>query len=238
MSMSGNAIIVLTTLVCFHSNPALGGDTKDLLTKSSSNYGSPQTTDNDDSLQNFVLPVQLMDFSGTNTGSVIALKWEVSPVYNSRYFEVQRSLYTVDFKTITKIDAFNGLAVFNYDDSATAERSVSFYYRIKMVDTAGNIFYSPVINITFQSNPNAETTVAVYPNPVKEMVTVSMNVSSPKRIIIEIENPGGQNIYHKELNEFSGFNAQEIDLRNQSWGIYLVSVDDGVNKYVKKVVVR
>ena len=65
-----------------------------------------------------------------------------------------------------------------------------------------------------------------------------MNVPVTRSVSIEIENPAGENIYRKELKGFSGFSAQQLDLSGQSWGIYLVSVSDGTNKFVKKIVVR
>ncbi|MDB5284410.1 MAG: hypothetical protein JWO06_3485, partial [Bacteroidota bacterium] len=105
------------------------------------------------------------------------------------------------------------------------------------LEMSGDSSYSPVINIPVLTANGSETSVNINPKP-NDRVMINMSIPFASKVTIEIENPAGQNIYRKEINQFSGVSSQQIDLSQQTWGIYLVSVSNEDYKFVKKIVIK
>jgi len=77
----------------------------------------------------------------------------------------------------------------------------------------------------------------VYPNPTHQDGELNIMIESTKESVnLSIINIFGQNILDQKVNR-SDFEILEIDNLNLRSGIYLISVDDGINRKVKQVVV-
>ena len=77
----------------------------------------------------------------------------------------------------------------------------------------------------------------IYPNPNDGTFVVNINSTVSTTYIIEIHNTLGQIIYKQSLKQFTGINSYPVDISAYSKGIYMISVIDGNNESVKKVIV-
>ncbi|MCU0370748.1 MAG: PKD domain-containing protein [Bacteroidales bacterium] len=73
--------------------------------------------------------------------------------------------------------------------------------------------------------------IAVSPNPVSALLTVTLNLPDPDEITIDICSMTGKHIYHEEVNGFSGQYQIIIPTGNFPAGIYSLKVSsaDGLN---------
>jgi len=75
----------------------------------------------------------------------------------------------------------------------------------------------------------------IYPNPGKNNVTLTMNISKPQDINISIFDVKGKRIYNDYEKHFSGTYNKQIDLSNYAKGLYhlqVVTKDGVVNRKV------
>jgi len=116
------------------------------------------------------LPLNLTSFSAIKQNNNALLQWKTVNELNTSRFEVERSNNGTLFTTIGTVPAFNqpGNHLYSYTDNKNVNAG-SYFYRLKMVDKDGKFNYSDVIYLNETDLP----TFTVFPNPVKEIVTIS-----------------------------------------------------------------
>jgi hypothetical protein len=109
-----------------------------------------------------VLPVQLSYFKALRNKKEVAISWETASEFNSRFFEVERSMDGSLFETVAHVEA--GLYS-NHTNSYTATDADPLkgrtYYRLKQVDVNGEYMYSAIVSVE-----PAALDFSMYPNPV------------------------------------------------------------------------
>ena len=77
----------------------------------------------------------------------------------------------------------------------------------------------------------------IYPNPNNGNFNVKFNSSTSNEIGVFVHDIRGREIYNKQFQN-TGFIEQNIQLSSVQSGVYLVTVQDGDRKEVKKIVIR
>ena len=90
---------------------------------------------------------------------------------------------------------------------------------------------------TLTSESFGLTDFSLYPNPNNGNFTVQFSSETSNDVDITIHDLRGRQVYNKSFQNNGLFN-QELKLNNASSGIYLVTVQDGNRKEVKKIVVE
>ena len=86
-------------------------------------------------------------------------------------------------------------------------------------------------------NENALQNFAVYPNPSNGNFNVQFNSNSSNDIKIGVHDMRGRQIFDKVYQNSGVFN-QNIQLNNLQTGVYLVTVQDGDTKEVKRIIIE
>jgi hypothetical protein len=86
---------------------------------------------------NFILPIQIVSFTGTQTEDFVALSWSTASEWNNDYFVVQRSVNGIDFTDLGIVDG-NGTSPtgFSYSFNDLLPLEGVNYYRLKQMDFA------------------------------------------------------------------------------------------------------
>lgn len=126
-----------------------------------------------------VLPVNFLHVSALKQSSAIAVSWQVGQQTDLLNYEVERSANGTHFTKIGTV-AVNNTLRYTFTD-ATPLVGVNFY-RIKAMDWTGTYKYSSIIRLSLNDKGNMQ----VYPNPVKDVLTVTglsgkgyINIFSP-----------------------------------------------------------
>lgn len=129
---------------------------------------APDVPDTEVSLS-WPLPLQLLTFSGTKLDSEVLLKWETTGETNTSHFEVQRSNDGLNFQQIGRVNATGNAGTQHYSLLDLQPASGNNFYRLKMMDVDGRFSYSGIIRINMENIG----LMTVFPNPVKNMITVA-----------------------------------------------------------------
>ncbi len=78
---------------------------------------------------------------------------------------------------------------------------------------------------------------ALYPNPNNGSFTVEFKPNSSAKIDIDVHDLSGRKIYGKSFAN-NGLFSETLQLENAQAGIYLVSITNGTNKIVKRIVIQ
>ena len=171
-----------------------------------------------------VLPIELVEFKGTPSVSGNLLTWITANEVNNKGFAVERRQATGDswdnigFKTANN-------KVSNYQFTDNTPLSISSY-RLRQIDNDGTETLSKIITI---QNKGTKGKLAVYPNPVANVLTVELD--SPLWGLgagnFQILNLLGQQV-------LTGKTAQRIDVSALPQGTYFLKVGAEQVKFVKQ----
>ncbi len=129
-----------------------------------------------------LLPVSLTSFTATNTGKSVLLNWQTANELNNNYFAVERSTNGLSFQQIAAVKSKGNSSQtqqYSYEDFnfSTGQN----YYRLKQVDNDGKFAYSKIVSVDLVT----ATAIRLYPNPVKNILTVEgLNPSANTRLSI------------------------------------------------------
>ncbi|MBS7787816.1 T9SS type A sorting domain-containing protein [Flavobacterium sp. CYK-55] len=93
------------------------------------------------------------------------------------------------------------------------------------------------ISFVMANNNFAFENFALVPNPNNGDFSVQFNSNSNRNIQISVYDMSGRTIFDRSYANHGLF-EQEVRLQNAQTGVYLVSISDGENKMVKRVVVQ
>jgi len=182
------------------------------------------------STPNSTLPVSLVDFTATNSNDqAVQLIWTTETETNNKVFLVERSTDGVTYTTIGQVaGAINSSTTLHYEWTDESPVKGNNFYRIKQVDLDGNFAYS---NINVVSIGGAVSNLSVYPNPVKDVLTIV----NPKGVTIReiaVFNTSGV-----MLSKLAPRTTGSVQVSASAWaaGIYLVKVTTDQGSQVIKV---
>jgi hypothetical protein len=161
-----------------------------------------------------IVPVKLTNFmvniSGTNSCEI---KWSSSQETEPVKYIIQRSNNGRDFTDIVTINGLHqALNKYAYTDLNVSNNTQ--FYRVKVVELSGHIFYSETSLVKTKAGNN----LTVYPNPVIEGFKVTIPTQNlPANV--QIMNAQGQIIYTQAINT----GTTEIN-KQLATGIYSVRV--------------
>ncbi len=182
-------------------------------------------------INGFIIPVTGLTFKGLNQGKDNLLEWSTATEYNSKEFQLERSLTGTNFTAITtKTAAGNSSTPRNYlykDYGIDRLNSNTMYYRLKQVDLGGSFKYSAIIKLMYKQKTIVKS--IVYPNPTQGIITVTVGdkaLIGTQAVVVDIN---GKVIQQVKITA----NSQSFDFNNLLNGVYFIRLN---NKEVMKVI--
>lgn len=179
------------------------------------------------------LPVQMVSFTGQADGHAISLNWKTASEINTDKFTVYRSVDGKNFEQLTELNAAgNSSQVLNYvyRDNTLPLNTPLVYYKLKLTDKDGTISYDNVVDVKLKSLAEG---VVLYPNPVSSILNISYPVAKALQAVLRIIDMSGKTVYSSTYSFAVGINQLSIDVSALPKGVYLIRVDDSVNKIIK-----
>lgn len=162
-----------------------------------------------------------------SNNNIPALSW--SAEYDrGTTFEIQRSYNGSSFHAIKDVQSEIGRSEYKYDDMLVNNQVPVVFYRIKAKQLNGEILYSPIRIVRFNSKKGVF--INTVPNPFQNTFTINYNAVEKEMILVRIFNVSGQQKLAKSVLVSSGNNSINItEAANFANGLYVVQVTSGDN---------
>lgn len=213
------------------------GATSGFLGQELTNVGLVPTGNIDYTGCSVTLPVELISFSTTKVEKTVMVEWITAAEVNTDFFVLERSKNGLDFEEVHTTEAIgegSGRFYYEYLDlNPWAGRS---YYRLKQVDLNEDFVYSEIRMVSI----NDDITIhAVYPNPVKSNVVVTMEIGSVRdaEATIYLFDMFGRLALEQPIFLGEGFNTISLKTIDLVPGSYLLKMENGENSIVEKLTV-
>ena len=173
-----------------------------------------------------VLPISLLNFSGSKQQQSVVLNWQTANEINNDYFSLERSAGST-FNEIAKVDASSKNSYSYIDNQPLNGKN---YYRLKQVDKDGNFTYSQIVSVDF----NEANKYVIFPNPVINDINIKgLNINSKYQFTIV--DAKGYNVAQLASNNISTYSWH---VENLNTGFYYLNIISGNNittlKFVKQ----
>ena len=168
------------------------------------------------------LPVTITNFTAMANGNDVKLSWLLAEQINILTYTIEWSTDGQHFNTIGVVPATN---TFSYSMLHTKPANGLNYYRLKIKENTGRIFYSKIVTVRF----NTALFIIVKPNPFKGSVDIVMELQKNSAVKIILYDAAGRQVYQNTFTGNAGSNKFTIDhLDKLSAGVYImnISADD------------
>ncbi len=171
------------------------------------------------------LPTKFSNFLAVKKDDNAELSWTVDNEENNNYFDVQRSLDGRTFTDVIRVNALrNGRSSNTYN---TPDVNISnlgkkvLYYRIKQVETSGEIVYSEVRQINLSAK---SFTMALYPNPVRNITKLVVDAPEAGKAFVIVRDALGKSVQQLSMDFVKGINQKDLNATTLPAGEYNVTV--------------
>lgn len=155
-----------------------------------------------------VLPVSLLQFTGSNRNGNHVLNWQTASEQNSKAFYIEKSRDGISYSSIGQVEAAgysNAVKAYNFTDGQVKE-GLS-YYRLRMVDKDGSAAYS---NIVILKQEAVSGKISLFPCPATDFTIVTVSATTPENITLRMLDKDGKQVFTR--NERIGSGATNIRL--------------------------
>lgn len=173
------------------------------------------------------LPLDLLSFNAKKVEAEVALDWEVADEEANTIYIVEHSVDGISFD---KKGEVAGTLTANYAWIDEQPTSGTNYYRLRIIEN-GVVRYSNMRVIIFD---DLVTDIAVYPSPVRELLTVEMEQMGDESIIIEIYDVLG----HRVMVAQATGDKTVLNTEALASGTYILRVGSATTTYKQVKFIR
>ena len=172
------------------------------------------------------LPLSLLDFNAVAQGGRSLLSWHTGEEENTSRFVIQRSTDALHWDSIGVVAAAGQSNVtLGYSFTDVSPKKGYDYYRLGMVDIDGRQQLSAVKRVWIGD----AGMVRVYPNPVRDVLTLEMAEDGAGRV--QLYNSAGAGVL---AQEFSGYTVN-LSLGALPVGVYHLVIRQNGKQYVQEI---
>ncbi|MEO6718871.1 MAG: choice-of-anchor J domain-containing protein [Ferruginibacter sp.] len=178
------------------------------------------------------LPIRITKFTAQRATAVNVLKWTTEMELNTDHFEVERSSDGRNFIAIGQVAAArNSNTVRNYTFTDIHPLKGNNYYRLRIFDKDNTFKLSDIRRIRNEGIAD----ISVYPNPVRDRFTVSINADKAAIGQLSITDISGKTVYTRSLKLAQGNTILPVDLNHVSTGSYILKIQLNDDLIVQKI---
>ena len=170
------------------------------------------------------LPVELISFSGKNSGNENHLEWITATEINNDFFSVEKSMDGKNFEVISTVDGSgtsSSLHTYVYTDSFLSGDSPLYYYRLKQTDYNGATENSDVIVVRASFKNNLP---APYFDPFSQTLNVKTYFEEAGDYVFNIADVSGREVFQKVYHAAKGKNIFPVVLNSFSNGVHVLRI--------------
>jgi hypothetical protein len=186
---------------------------------SSNSSGSPKS---------LILHGNLSAFNAAYGKNYFELNWN-TVAGDFDHFEIERSLDGEKYETIgtvsnKEVTSAEGQFAFRDHFHNAVGRNNDFYYRLKEVETGGNIIYSKVL-IARMYNTRSLASLSVTPDPLANDILVNVQLNEDSYVMMKVSDEKGNLILTEGKKALNGANTYTLEgTHNLHAGLYTLEV--------------
>jgi len=179
------------------------------------------------------LSVEIISFIGRTTAqNTNLLQWTTATESNSEWMIPERSIDGNNWEILERIPAQGWSSVITEYSVEDTQPFLRTYYRLRMIDLDEITYYSDVIVLERKSISG----MTISPIPTEKEVFLQFDSASEEDITIHVIDINGRKLHTQIVSAVIGLNTIEIDLSTYPAGLYYLSLDNGTDRHVERII--
>jgi hypothetical protein len=146
------------------------------------------------------LPIELENFTSTCDNYQTVLSWNTLSEKNNKCFVVEKSYDAKNFYTVDSVEGKgNSNTEVGYVKNYKTE-NLPVYYRLKQIDFDGESSLSEIIYSNCIADHSEEIKVEIFPNPVADVLNITVNQPIFGNVAIEIFDLSGKIVFSQRIS--------------------------------------
>jgi hypothetical protein len=166
-----------------------------------------------------LLPAGILYFKATANQNKAWLQWRIANPELVKNFIIERLDYN-GWESLNQLSPNDHTEEYHFIDNNPIPGTNQ--YRLKIIKTSDQVFYSSVQKIFIDINNEFD----IYPNPATNQLNITGNFSSSTMFILS--DLSGKLIWQKKI--FNSSNIVRVNLPSLTPGIYIIRINDSVKK--------
>ncbi len=182
--------------------------------------------------ENTTTPLDFLFFNAKADalGKSVKLDWKTTNEINTKEFIIEKRTDEIGFTELGRKASHNTAGIHNYSYTDNQVAAGNTYYRLKQVDQDGKYKYSDIAQVNIRAGIN----LAVYPNPVDDVLSLSHEIATQASVkVLSLE---GRILIREVIPQ--GATLTSLNVSGLSSGAYLVTLENAgklaTAKFVKK----
>ncbi|QQS30069.1 MAG: PKD domain-containing protein [Sphingobacteriales bacterium] len=183
------------------------------------------------------LPVSLITFTGTVLPHANQLQWTTAAEVNNAFFTLQHSPDGSRFTTLAQLTgAGNSSMAKNYEHLDSNPYPLT-YYRLMQTDFDGSTRQAGnVITLLRSQTTGSFALTHIIPTPTQHTATLTYTTKNTQPVTLSLYDVTGRLLQHETLQATIGTNNHVLDMTKYPNGLYVVTLNNGVEVVSGKVV--
>ncbi len=174
-----------------------------------------------------ILPINFKSFTALKKNDKVQLNWSLENEINIEKYVVEKANKNDVFETMSTVLSTKNKDYTSVDE--TLNKGINTF-RIKAIAQDGKATYSSIVKVLFDDKKAA---IAIYPNPVKNVLSVEMLSTKNEMVTIQITDLQCKILQQKEQQLQVGNNAFSMNTSSLAKGIYVLTIKSNTNQIVK-----
>jgi hypothetical protein len=175
-----------------------------------------------------VVPGRLINFTGTQVGKTVQLKWRAENETGLKSYIIEKSDDGQNFQALLQQNAKGLQAINSYGKYDPYPYDVWSFYRLKMLAADGSFSFSQIIRVS--SKQDAVIVEQLFPNPAKGTTVIKIYSPSRQNTQLQIVTLTGQILQKQSVPLNKGSQLLPVPLSQLAAGYYLIRLFD-VNQH-------
>lgn len=188
-------------------------------------------------INNSVLPVELLSFTAEKEGGNVLLSWSTASEVNNDYFTIEKSYDYNNWEEVTFVNGMGNTNQHNYYSYQVNSEDAKVYYRLKQTDFDGAIEYVGVLTVVPELSNTNESLELISLETASGQLQLVINSGTNTIAKLVVYNLQGCNVYdsNTELAEGATFTTIPANIGK---GMYVLNISNGFKTITKKIVIQ
>jgi len=186
-----------------------------------------------------LLPRTLIDFKALYNNDKATVTWKISENGSVKNFTVERSTDGIHYAAVAAVLPAENSETTNYgiSDDISGIGAAVVYYRLKTTDINGSAQYSKVVSVILRTGMALKA--VINPNPVKDVLRISIYSPSDKNIQLFIYDVAGKLLQTTNTHVLKGTTTVTVDgFSSRASGVYPIKIVSGNEVLVDRLMVQ
>lgn len=181
--------------------------------------------------------IELIDFQAFQSDlNAVQLEWVTAKELGSAEFVVESSKDASRFQKVATIEAAGtSQAPLSYQLEDASVKAAVVYYRLRMVDVAGNETFSEVRKV--QMSETFDHLLTLYPNPAQAELTIESSQLSDQTYRLSVYDMNGSVLMSDSQVEL-GAQSIQLNVSDLPQGTYLLELTDAMGQHLSRRFVK